>query len=101
MHPLASLKALQRLSLVALFLVMSVAVVRPIDASAQDNSYTIYFDNTDGWEEVWTWVWDNNNNYTGGPDAKWPGVEISLSKDYPKLYSYTFTSTNNNNDNNN
>ncbi|MDD6701589.1 MAG: glycoside hydrolase family 31 protein [Bacteroidales bacterium] len=80
---------------------MSVAVVRPIDASAQDNSYTIYFDNTDGWEEVWTWVWDNNNNYTGGPDAKWPGVEISLSKDYPKLYSYTFTSTNNNNDNNN
>ncbi len=101
MHPLASLKALQRLSLVALFFVMSVAVVRPIDASAQDNSYTIYFDNTDGWEEVWTWVWDNNNNYTGGTDAKWPGVEISLSKDYPKLYSYTFTSTNNNNDNNN
>ena len=101
MHPLASLKALQRLSLVALFFVMSVAVVRPIDASAQDNSYTIYFDNTDGWEEVWTWVWDNNKNYTGGTNAKWPGVKISLSKDYPKLYSYTFTSTNNNNDNNN
>ena len=101
MHPLASLKALQRLSLVALFFVMSVAVVRPIDASAQDNSYTIYFDNIDGWEKVYTWVWDNNNNYTGGTNAKWPGVEISLSKDYPKLYSYTFTSTNNNNDNNN
>ena len=101
MHPLASLKALQRLSLVALFFVMSVAVVRPIDASAQDNSYTIYFDNTDGWKEVWTWVWDNNKNYTGDTNAKWPGVKISLSKDYPKLYSYTFTSTNNNNDNNN
>ena len=95
MHPLASLKALQRLSLVALFFVMSVAVVRPIDASAQDTDYTIYFDNTDGWEEVFTWVWDNNKNYTGGA---WPGVEIYChpDSDYPKLYSFTFKSTNNN-----
>ena len=96
MHPLASLKALQRLSLVALFLVMSVAVVRPIDASAQDNVYTIYFDNTDGWEEVFTWVWDKNENNKSYTGDKWPGVEISLSKDYPKLYSFTFTCTNNN-----
>lgn len=93
MHPLASLKALQRLSLVALFFVMSVAVVRPIDASAQDTDYTIYFDNTDGWEKVYTWVWDNNKNYTGG---SWPGVEIGRSSDYPNLYSFTFKSTNNN-----
>ena len=57
---LVSLKSLQRLSLVALFLVMSVAVIRPIDASAQDNTYTIYFDNTVGWEKVYTWVWDKN-----------------------------------------
>ena len=91
---LVSLKSLQRLSLVALFLVMSVAVIRPIDASAQDNTYTIYFDNTVGWENVYTWVWDKkegNNNYTGG---KWPGTKISISREYPKLYSFTFTSTN-------
>lgn len=96
MHPLASLKALQRLSLVALFLVMSVAVVRPIDASAQDNSYTIYFDNIDGWEEVFTWVWDKNENNKSYTGDSWPGVKISLSSDYPKLYSFTFPCTNNN-----
>ena len=92
---LVSLKALQRLSLVAWFLVMSVAVVRPIDASAQDSSYTIYFYNILGWEKVCTWVWDNNSNYTGDT---WPGKEISLSQDYPNLYSFTFQSTNNNAD---
>ncbi len=96
MHPLASLKALQRLSLVALFFVMSVAVVRPIDASAQDNSYTIYFDNIDGWEEVFTWVWDKNENNKSYTGDSWPGVKISLSSDYPKLYSFTFPCTNNN-----
>ena len=91
---LVSLKSLQRLSLVALFLVMSVAVIRPIDASAQDNTYTIYFDNTVGWEKVYTWVWDEsegNKNYTGGT---WPGTEISLPSEDSKLYSYTFTCTN-------
>ena len=88
---LVSLKSLQRLSLVALFLVMSVAVIRPIDASAQDNTYTIYFDNTVGWEKVYTWVWDSNHNYTGG---SWPGLEIGRSLEYPQLYFYTFTSTN-------
>lgn len=93
MHPfhLVSFKALQRLSIAAMFMVMSIAVARPAGASAQDNVYTIYFDNTDGWEKVYTWVWDRNDgdrNYTGG---SWPGVEISLSADYPKLYSYTFT----------
>ena len=75
---LVSLKSLQRLSLVALFLVMSVAVIRPIDASAQDNTYTIYFDNTVGWENVYTWVWDKNDgnhSYTGNA---WPGTKISL-----------------------
>ena len=86
---LVSLKSLQRLSLVALFLVMSVAVVRPIDASAQDNTYTIYFDNTDRWENVYTWVWDKNDgnkNYTPQEgNGEWPGVKISLYKEYPKL----------------
>ena len=99
---LVSLKSLQRLSLVALFLVMSVAVVRPIDASAQDNTYTIYFDNTDRWENVYTWVWDKNDgnkNYTPQEgNGEWPGVKISLSKEYPKLYSYTFTCNNANPD---
>ena len=95
---LVSLKSLQRLSLVALFLVMSVAVIRPIDASAQDNTYTIYFDNTDGWEHVYTWVWDanaGNQNFTGGT---WPGREIYLpsesESEYPKLYSFSFRCTN-------
>ena len=98
MHPLASLKALQRLSLVALFLVMSVAVVRPIDASAQDNSYTIYFDNTDGWEKVYTWVWDKNDYNKNYNKGSWPGEEIYRHRDsdYPNLYSFTFTCTNNN-----
>ena len=99
---LVSLKSLQRLSLVALFLVMSVAVIRPIDASAQDNTYTIYFDNTVGWDKVYTWVWDksdSNKNYTPQEgNGKWPGVKISLpsesDSEYPKLYSYTFTCTN-------
>ena len=73
-----SFKALQRLSLATMFMVMSIAVARPAGASAQDNVYTIYFDNTDGWEKVYTWVWDRNDgnrNYTGN---SWPGVEISL-----------------------
>ena len=95
---LVSFKALQRLSLAAMFMVMSIAVACPAGASAQDNVYTIYFDNTDGWEKVYTWVWDRNDgnrNYTGN---SWPGVEISLSADYPKLYSYTFTCDNANPD---
>ena len=95
---LVSFKALQRLSLATMFMVMSIAVARPAGASAQDNVYTIYFDNTDGWEKVYTWVWDRNDgnrNYTGN---SWPGVEISLSADYPKLYSYTFTCDNANPD---
>ena len=78
---LVSLKSLQRLSLVALFLVMSVAVVRPIDASAQDNTYTIYFDNSlSNWNSVYAYAYGG----TGGNDflGNWPGTKMTLDTDH-------------------
>lgn len=52
-------------------------------------TYTIYFDNTDNWSTVYTWIWDTtdgNKNYTGG---EWPG-ELMTYDSRSKLYSFSF-----------
>ncbi len=55
-----------------------------------EGTYTVYFNNTAGWNTVNAWVWDENNgdkNYTGG---SWPGQSLSMD---PATGYYVFSCT--------
>ena len=55
----------------------------------EPGTYTVFFDNSDSnWDQVYTWVWDENNgdkNYTGG---SWPGQRLSID---PESGYYKFS----------
>lgn len=65
--------------------------ITPPTPDPGDGTYNIYFDNSaSNWSSVFTWVWDNSNNYTGGT---WPGKQLSVDAT-SGYYKYTFTTTN-------
>ncbi len=44
--------------------------------------YTLYFNNTDGWDEVYCYVWHHDNGTNADtPEVDWPGTQVT-AKDY-------------------
>ena len=56
-----------------------------------DGTYTVYFDNSNTkWQSVYTWIWDNTANYSGG---SWPGAKMTLDSN-TGYYKYSFSCDN-------
>ncbi|MDE6717713.1 MAG: starch-binding protein, partial [Muribaculaceae bacterium] len=57
-----------------------------------DETYTVYFERPDNWDDVNVWVWDKangNKNYTGN---QWPGQKISVDSE-SGYHKFTWTVT--------
>lgn len=73
------------------------ALLGVVDASNVDTvqtSRTVYFENTNGWANVYAYVWGNNGY---GEQKAWPGNKASYvgKNEYGKaIYSYTVTDLN-------
>ena len=52
------------------------------------NSYTVYFENTRNWSNVYAYVWKNSNNMEA---VSWPGS--AMTRVAGNIYSYTFSNT--------
>lgn len=62
-------------------------IVTPPTPPADENTFVVYFDNTNtNWSKVNVWIWDKENNYTGGT---WPGAEMTFDQK-TGYYKYSF-----------
>lgn len=70
------------------------AVVDRSNVDTAQTSRTVYFENTNGWSNVYAYVWGNNGY---GEQKAWPGTPMTRvgQNEYGKtIYSYTVTDLN-------
>ena len=75
-------KAKSAVSIVlAVMMVISCFAFADLSVSAEEYK-TVYFNNNEGWDEVYCFIWNNT-----GSNAKWPGEKMELIGD--NVWSYT------------